>query len=319
MPTRIAAPLQRDSGSLLPHPQVGVADADDVTPQELPAPAYLRCPVDPDVTVLEQGPDVRADIDHVGELEELPQPDRVCGDDNLAHPAIISRRPGMAPPLTKDSHREPVDSLGMTVVMEIRGWAPAGPLTAADLPKIDMEVPFEISDGKLEIMAPPSPWHQVTTRAVDQVLDGRYPATLDDVPLAVGDNGRRPDVLAVRLPVAEILKRRIQVVTPDLVEVAAEVISHDEDPWRDAVSVRRDRETKFREYAQVGIPEYWIVDEDPADPTDATVEIFHLHKGTYVPALQARLSELTSGSVAVPERPETSTVDEGAAEAPTAP
>ena len=33
-----------------------------------------------------------------------------------------------------------------------------------------MEVPFEISDGKLEIMTPPSPWHQVTTRTVDQIL-----------------------------------------------------------------------------------------------------------------------------------------------------
>jgi hypothetical protein len=42
--------------------------------------------------MLQQRPDVRADVDHIGELEELPQPYRVCGDDNLPHPTIMSRR-----------------------------------------------------------------------------------------------------------------------------------------------------------------------------------------------------------------------------------
>jgi hypothetical protein len=33
------------------------------------------------------------DVDHIGELEELAQPNRVRGDRDLAHPAIILRRP----------------------------------------------------------------------------------------------------------------------------------------------------------------------------------------------------------------------------------
>src|SRR5262245_40513037 len=125
----------------------------------------------------------------------------------------------------------------MTGVVEIHGWAPAGPLTATDMPKIDMEAPFEASDGKLEIMTPQSPLHHVTTRTVDRILDQRYPATLDDVPLAVGTSVRRPYVLALRLSTTEILSRRIQIILPDMVEVVAEVVSHDDDPWRDSISV----------------------------------------------------------------------------------
>jgi Uma2 family endonuclease len=190
----------------------------------------------------------------------------------------------------------------MTSVVEIHGWAPAGPLAASDMPKIDMEVPFEVSDGKLEIMTLPSPWHQVTTRTVDRVLDRFYPATLDDVPLAVGESGRRPDVLALSLTLADILRRKIQIILPDMVEVVAEVISHDADTWRDSISVRRDREIKFSEYAVAGIPEYWIVDEHATDPMDATVEIYHLRDGGYAPVLTASLSELSAGTVAVPAR-----------------
>jgi Uma2 family endonuclease len=170
------------------------------------------------------------------------------------------------------------------------------------MPKIDMEAPFEVSDGKLEIMTPPSPWHQVTTRTVDRILDQHYPATLDDVPLAVGSSGRRPDVLALRLTVTEILSQRIQIVLPDMVEVVVEVISHDDDPWRDSISVRRDREIKFREYAEAGIPEYWIVDEDSTNPTDAMVEVYQLGADDYQLILEARLSELVDGSVKVPTR-----------------
>jgi hypothetical protein len=35
----------------------------------------------------------------------------------------------------------------MTVLVEISGIIPAGPLTSADMPKIDLEVPFESGAG----------------------------------------------------------------------------------------------------------------------------------------------------------------------------
>jgi Uma2 family endonuclease len=48
----------------------------------------------------------------------------------------------------------------------------------------------------------------------------------------------------------------------------------------------------FREYANVGIPEYWIVDELADDPDDASVEIYRLQGGSYVPVRVVRLSQL---------------------------
>jgi hypothetical protein len=39
-------------------------------------------------------------------------------------------------------------------------------------------------------------------------------------------------------------------------------------------------------------PEYWIVDEVDEDPLDASVEIYHLQNGGYVPARVVRLSDL---------------------------
>ncbi|HEX6683073.1 MAG TPA: Uma2 family endonuclease [Candidatus Limnocylindrales bacterium] len=179
---------------------------------------------------------------------------------------------------------------------------PAGPLRPEDMSRIDLEVPFEISDGKLEIMTPPSPWHEFTADQIKQVLGGHFPSATGDVPVPIGNNGRRPDVMALMLTREDILRQRLQSFKPEMIAVAVEVISHDGDRWRDKVSVDRDREVKFHEYAEAGIPEYWIVDEDPEDPTDALVEIYHLHGERYTPALLTKLSQLTSGTVRLPKR-----------------
>ncbi|NUU26398.1 MAG: Uma2 family endonuclease [Streptomycetaceae bacterium] len=166
-----------------------------------------------------------------------------------------------------------------------------------------LDVPFEISDGKLEIMPPPSIWHQMTARRIETLLEARYPAAVSDVTTAIGDNGRRPDVLALHVPLEEIIRQRLRAAVPDMIEVAVEVISHDyTDKANDAVSVRRDREVKFHEYAAAGIPEYWIVDEVAEDPVDASVEIYHLRDGSYVPVALVRLSALLAGQAQIPDR-----------------
>ena len=191
----------------------------------------------------------------------------------------------------------------MTEQVELGGWVPAGRLTVADMPGILLDVPFEISDGKLEIMTPPSIWHQVTSRRVEGLLEGRYPSAVSDVTTAIGDHGRRPDVIAIHMSLEEIIRRRITTATPDMIEVAVEVISHDAvDKANDAVSVRRDREIKFHEYAAAGIPEYWIVDEVADDPVDASVEIYHLRGNGYVAVAVVRLSELLRGTREIPAR-----------------
>jgi Uma2 family endonuclease len=184
----------------------------------------------------------------------------------------------------------------------VQAWLPARPLRAADMSKIDLEVPFEISDGKLEIMTPPGVWHQSATRRIERMLETRYPYATGDVPVTVGENGRRPDVVAVLQTEDELLRQRIESFEVEMVQVAVEVISHDKDQWQDRKSVARDREVKFREYATAGIPEYWIVDRDPDDPTDAVIEVYHLRDSRYAPVLVAKLSQLTSGAVELPGR-----------------
>ncbi|WP_027345872.1 Uma2 family endonuclease [Hamadaea tsunoensis] len=192
----------------------------------------------------------------------------------------------------------------MTEQVELAGRVSAGRLTAADMHGILLDVPFEISDGKLEIMTPPSIWHQATARRIENLLEKRYPAAVSDVTTAIGDHGRRPDVVALHLPLEQIIRERISAATPDMIEVVVEVISHDRaDKANDAVSVRRDREIKFHEYAAAGIPEYWIVDEVADDAMDASVEVYHLRGGTYVPAVVVRLSDVLSGVVEIPGRP----------------
>jgi Uma2 family endonuclease len=62
----------------------------------------------------------------------------------------------------------------------------------------------------------------------------------------------------------------------------AEVISPD-DP-------QRDRVTKMQEYAQAGIPEYWLL-----DPRTATLEVYALRHDEYALARRLRAGdELTS-------------------------
>ena len=179
---------------------------------------------------------------------------------------------------------------------------PAGPLRAEDMSRIDLDVPFEISDGTLEIMTPPSPWHEFTSDQIKQVLKERYPAAAGDVPVPIGDNGRRPDVMGLILTWEEILHQRLRSFKPEIIAVAVEVISHDDDRWRDKKSVDRDREVKFHEYASAGIPEYWIVDEDPDDPADALIEIYHLRDGRYAAVFATKLSLLLAGAVEPPKQ-----------------
>ncbi|NUT18073.1 MAG: Uma2 family endonuclease [Hamadaea sp.] len=175
---------------------------------------------------------------------------------------------------------------------EIHGWVPAGFLTADDIDSIDLDVPFEIQDGDLLIMAPPSAWHDATSDDVRGYLKRRHAWAAEDMVVVVGDNIWRPDVVAVAVSREELLRSRARKLYPAAIEVAVEIISHDGDPAKDKLSVNRDRELKFREYALAGIPEYWIIDETADDPLDASVEIYRLRSGSYVPVRVVRLSQL---------------------------
>lgn len=195
---------------------------------------------------------------------------------------------------------DPREEEPMTVVAEPKVLVlkrsvqlPLGVLTAADLPNIDLDdVPFEIQDGALVLMPPPSAWHDTTADKIRHLLKPHYPHVGEDLQVVVGEHVRRPDVLGLSIPEAELLEADHTTLAVHLVQIAVEVISHDRDPAKDRISVGRDRTKKFIEYAAAGIPEYWIVDRAPGDPTDAWVEIFRLDTAAYRPIRMVRLSEL---------------------------
>jgi Uma2 family endonuclease len=183
----------------------------------------------------------------------------------------------------------------VTVTHEIRGHLPASWLTVADVADIDLDVPYEIQDGALLLMTPPSGWHEAVSHDIRAYLSRRHTYAAQELMIAVGANGRRPDVVGITMTRTEVVGSRIRTLPADVVEAAVEVISHDStSEVKDRAAVAQDREVKFREYAAAGIPEYWIVDEVADDPLDASVEIYRLQNGGYVPARVVRLSQLIS-------------------------
>ena len=127
---------------------------------------------------------------------------------------------------------------------------------------------IELSDGRLEFLPMPSERHQrivtyLLVRLYSFVLDNRLGMVLV-APLKVKlweGKVREPDIVFMHKANAE--KRGEQVWQG--ADFVVEVISPD-DPKRDTVD-------KFQEYAQAGIPEYWLL-----DPRDNSLAIYTLPK-----------------------------------------
>lgn len=137
----------------------------------------------------------------------------------------------------------------------------------------------EFSHGELEVLDMPSDFHQLLVVRLISLL---YPFVIRNrlgsvriSPLRVRlwpGKFREPDLIFVSTAHADRIGEKFWGI-PDLV---AEIISESDEEL--------DRITKITEYAQAGIPEYWIV-----DPYARTVEIYLLHEDQYT--LHATLTE----------------------------
>ncbi len=99
----------------------------------------------------------------------------------------------------------------------------------------------------------PGGWMAVTDAEV--TIDSRHPPTV-----------RVPDVLV--LPTTAIGSQRARCDANEL-SLAVEILSEG--------SVRTDRVTKLHEYAEAGIPNYWIIDLD----APVSLAAYRLHDGKY--------------------------------------
>ncbi len=147
-----------------------------------------------------------------------------------------------------------------------------GEWTEEDYLSLDIGQLVEFTDGVLEFLPMPKMSHARISRFVSDLLRAYVISrALGEVlwapcPIRVGPGKlREPDVLYLS-------KRKIprEDVPPDGADLVVEVVSEG------SQSRQRDFETKREEYAEAGIPEYWIV-----DPASETITVLTLDAGQY--------------------------------------
>src|SRR5664280_1110684 len=145
--------------------------------------------------------------------------------------------------------------VGMAVDLRRDDW------TLADLARLpEDEYRYEIIDGELVVSPPPTSFHQ---RVATEMIRRWQPATgvlrhASGVSVPTGRYRERflvPDVLVIRNGVSS------PYYAPSDVLVAVEIVSPS--------SVTRDRWAKRGLCAELGIPEYWLV-----DPGERTLTVF---------------------------------------------
>ena len=129
----------------------------------------------------------------------------------------------------------------------------------------------EFSDGCIEVLPMPTKLHQQIVRflflLVQQFVSARGLGEVLFAPLPIRlwpGKFREPDLVYLRQGRGEYRGQ------PEGADLVMEVLSEGEE------NHRRDFETKRQEYAQAGIPEYWIV-----DPEALRVRELILEEGTY--------------------------------------
>jgi Uma2 family endonuclease len=130
----------------------------------------------------------------------------------------------------------------------------------------------ELSDGQIEVLSVPSPYHQRIVRFLFRLLEacvaslGAGEVLFAPLPIRLWQGKYRDPDVAFLKP-GRIADPRHQPHGADLV---IEVVSDDEEDRQ------RDFETKRQEYAQAGVAEYWIV-----DPKTETILVLTLDGTTY--------------------------------------
>ncbi|MCY2991006.1 MAG: Uma2 family endonuclease [Planctomycetota bacterium] len=130
----------------------------------------------------------------------------------------------------------------------------------------------ELSDGTIEVLSMPSPFHQRIVRFLFRLLEtcviasGSGEVFFAPLPIRLWPGKFRDPDIAYLKP-GRIADPHHQPRGADLV---VEVVSEDDEDRQ------RDLETKRREYAQAGVAEYWIV-----DPLEHQIIVLALDDATY--------------------------------------
>jgi Uma2 family endonuclease len=182
--------------------------------------------------------------------------------------------------------------------MRVRGMTEDigfGPYTILDLHELPEDgKSFELEDGWLVEVAASSR-HNWALRNLSRLIEGA--ATRAGSPVIVCEGGeweistpagiRKPDVFVIPRDIARavIVDETPKVIPGNELPLVAEVISPG------SSSERTDRVRKVREYASLGIPQYWIVEHSP----EPKVQVLTLGENGYMPgAFAAAGTELAA-------------------------
>lgn len=151
----------------------------------------------------------------------------------------------------------------------------------------DPESRYELVEGCLIPMNPPTVAHFLIAKFLEQKIDAAIRATQHSW-LCLREAGVRTGPSKVRLCdlcVVTTEQARALLTTSAVFQTAplliVEVVSPD--------SVKRDYRYKVSEYAALGVPEYWIV-----DPLTAQVTVMQLEEGLYETQLQTGNQQMIS-------------------------
>ncbi|MBO2449701.1 Uma2 family endonuclease [Actinomadura barringtoniae] len=130
-----------------------------------------------------------------------------------------------------------------------------GGYTVADLPGLVLDLPYELVDGEIMMLAPATQWHGEAKILVRDMLRRQAP---DDLAVVVEkgveireDFAPVPDVLVVDR--AKVLSTSL-VFEPADVRLVIEVVSPG--------TRTKDRKHRPVDYAGVGIPNFWLVENE---------------------------------------------------------
>lgn len=147
-----------------------------------------------------------------------------------------------------------------------------GDWTEAEYLALHTKVPIELSDGCLEFLPMPTPFHQRIAQFLFKLLEAwvsvRGMGEVYISPLRVrlwSEKIREPDIVFLRPG-----RIRDPHRPPDGADLAIEIVSAGKE------NEARDYEVKRQEYAKAGIQEYWIV-----DPQIGLITVFTLEGAAY--------------------------------------
>lgn len=130
------------------------------------------------------------------------------------------------------------------------------PLTYDDYASIDDGNRYELAEGALELLAAPTPNHQLIGQKLLSLLEDscreKFVFIFAPVDVIFKNNEvRQPDLIAIHRSRLSIITNRGIEGSPNLV---IEVLS--------PTSAKRDRKDKMEVYAHYQVPEYWLVNPE---------------------------------------------------------